>query len=170
MLCKHTKPQCIDIKEENEAFFRFRMGHFRDRVPFSTAIWPKQLKNHWIFCFHFLTWFSLFLRSWCTGPFSATWPATIFSKAPCCREWKTEKLIRTLKKKLPWKFSSTRCTLLTPFDFLILYLARARARARRRSGPQPSVRRRALGPPLQPLSKRTFWGLFGRPFGPFVKN
>ena len=135
MLCKHSKPQCIDIKEENEAFFRFRMGHFRDRVPFSTAIWPKQLKNHWIFCFHFPIWFSLFSRSWCTGPFSATWAATIFSKAPCCREWKTEKLSPTSKKDLPLKFLSTRCT---PLFGRFVLSARARARA---PGPQK------LGPP-----------------------
>ena len=77
----------------------------------------------------------------CSGHISATWAATIFSKAACYREWKTEKLFPTSKKKLPYKFLSTWYT---PLIVRFVLSARARARAR------PALRNWGL----RPLSTR----------------
>ena len=64
------------------------------------------------------------IRSCKSGPFSAVWTATMFSKVAFCRELKAEKLSLISKRKLPLKFSRSQYFPL----ILVFYLARARAR------------------------------------------
>ena len=81
----------------------------------------------------------------CRSHISATWAATIFSKAARYREWKTGKLSPISKKKLSFKILSTRYTPLIAFDFARFVLsARARPSEAGASGPCPQEERESF--------------------------